>query len=161
MDPDVLPEGAELTPEQLEALRWGLTQGLAAGPLHGAAVEDVAVTVTQVELFGPQSTPDALAAAAARALAKALTQADPCTLAPVMRVEVVVPDENLGIVLGDLQQRQAAIQSTDTSDGNAVIACEVALARLLGYATELRSLTQGRGQFSMQFTRFDTDSDVG
>jgi len=161
MDPDVLPEGAELTPNQVEALRWGLTQGLAAGPLHGAAVEDVAVTLTQVELFGPQSTPDALAAAAARALGKALIQADPCTLAPVMRVEVVVPDENLGAVLGDLQQRQAAIQSTDTSDGNAIIACEVALARLLGYATELRSLTQGRGQFSMQFARFDTGSDVG
>jgi len=67
----------------------------------------------------------------------------------------------MGAVLGDLKQRLAAFLSTDTSDGNAVIACEVALARLLGYATELRSLTQGRGQFSMQFTRFDTDSDVG
>jgi translation elongation factor EF-G len=65
---------------------------------------------------------------------------------------VVVPDENIGTVLGDLQQLQALIQATD---GNAVIACEVALARLLRYATELRSLTHGRGQFSMQFQRID------
>jgi elongation factor G len=78
-----------------------------------------------------------------------------------MRVEVVVPDENLGAVLGDLQQRQALIQATDSTDGNAVIACEVALARLLGYATELRSLTHGRGQFSMQFARFDRAAEDG
>jgi elongation factor G len=67
----------------------------------------------------------------------------------------VVPDEHLGAVLGDLQQRQALIQATDSTDGNAVIACEVALAPLLGCASELRSLTHGRGQFSMQFARFD------
>jgi len=158
LTPKVLPDGTELTAEQQEALRRGLIQALAAGPLHGTPVEDVEVRLTQVELFGQQSTPDALAAAAARALGKALAAAGPCTLQPVMRVEVVVPDENLGAVLGDLQQRQAAILATDTSDGNAVVACEVALARLLGYATELRSLTQGRGQFSMQFARFDREA---
>ncbi|WP_058557700.1 translation factor GTPase family protein [Thiohalocapsa sp. ML1] len=155
LDPVVLPEGAELMPEQRDALRQGLGQALAAGPLQAAPVEDVEVRLTQVELFGAQSPPDALAAAAARTLGKALAEAHPCTLEPVMRVEVVVPDENLGTVLGDLQQRQAAIQATDSADGSAVIACEVALARLLGYATELRSLTHGRGQFSMQFGRFD------
>ena len=155
LSPKVLPAGTELAPEQREALRQGLAQALAAGPEHGAPVEDLEVRLTQVELFGQQSPPDALAAAAARALGKALVQAGPCALEPVMRVEVVVPDENLGAVLGDLQQRQAAIQATDTSDGDSVVACEVALARLLGYATELRSLTQGRGQFSMHFLRFD------
>jgi elongation factor G len=72
-----------------------------------------------------------------------------------MRVNVVIPEGNLGGVLGDLQQRQALIQATDASDGTAVVSCEVALAQLLGYATELRSLTHGRGQFSMQFARFD------
>jgi len=155
LQPAVLPEGAELTPEQMDALRHGLAQALSAGPQHGAPVEDVEVALEHVELFGPQSPPDALAATAARALGKALVQAGACTLEPMMRVEVVVPDENLGTVLGDLQQRQAAIQATETGDGSTVIACEVALQRLLGYATELRSLTQGRGQFSMEFERFD------
>ncbi|WP_295879465.1 translation factor GTPase family protein [uncultured Thiohalocapsa sp.] len=153
--PSVLPDGTELSPDQLDALRRGLTQGLAAGPGQAAPVEDVKVTLAAVELFGTQSTPDALAAAAARALAKVLSAAGPCLLQPVMRVEVVVPDENLGTVLGDLQQRQSVIQATDSSDGTATITCEVALAELLGYATELRSLTHGRGQFSMQFVRFD------
>ena len=161
LSPKVLPAGTELAPEQREALRQGLAQALAAGPEHGAPVEDLEVRLTQVELFGQQSPPDALAAAAARALAKALAAASPCVLQPMMRVDVVVPEDNLGAVLGDLQQRQALIQATDTSDGSAVIACEVALALLLGYATELRSLTHGRGQFSMQFARFDVVSSGG
>jgi elongation factor G len=155
LEPAVLPAGAELTAEQQAALQHGLSQGLAAGPTQAAPVEDVDVSLVQVELFGPQSTPDALAAAAARALGKALSAAGPCALQPVMRVNVVIPEGNLGGVLGDLQQRQALIQATDASDGTAVVFCEVALAQLLGYATELRSLTHGRGQFSMQFARFD------
>ncbi len=156
LEPKVLPAGAELSPEQWQALERGLRQGLAAGPAQAALVEDVAVSLTQVELFGAQSTPDALAAAAARALGKALMAASPCVLQPVMRVDVVIPEDNLGAVLGDLQQRQALIQATDISDGSAVVACEVALVRLLGYATDLRSLTHGRGLFSMQFLRFDS-----
>ncbi len=153
--PELLPEGAELSPAQEQALRQGLAQGLAAGPLQAAPVEDVRAVLERVELFGQQSSPDALAAAAARALGKALAEAEPCRLEPVMRVELVVPDDNLGAVLGDLQQRQARILGTDSVDGAATIGCEVPLKRLLGYATELRSLTQGRGQFSMQFVRFD------
>jgi elongation factor G len=153
--PEVRPEGAELTPEQRKALEQGLGLGLTAGPQQGAPVEDVSVKLTAVELFGPASTPDALAAAAARALGKALAEAGAALLHPVMRVEVVVPEDNLGTVLGDLQQRRAEIQSTAIRDDSASIGCEVALKALLGYATELRSLTQGRGQFTMQFERFD------
>jgi elongation factor G len=72
-----------------------------------------------------------------------------------MVVEVVVPDGNLGTVLGDLQSRQALIRDTRSEGGNVTIDCELALERLLGYTTDLRSQTQGRGQFSMQFDRFD------
>jgi len=158
--PRLRPDGAQLSPEQQQALEQGLEAGLSSGALQGAPVDDVAVTLLEVELFGPQSTPDALQAAAARALAKALTAAGPVALRPVMRVDVVVPEVNLGAVLGDLQQRRAAIQATETAqdggDDAARIRCEVALEALLGYTTELRSLTQGRGQHSMQFERFDT-----
>ena len=72
-----------------------------------------------------------------------------------MAVEVVVPEDNLGAVLGDLQSRHALIRDTRTEAGNVTIDCEVALERILGYTTDLRSQTQGRGQFSMQFERFD------
>jgi elongation factor G len=153
--PEVRPQGVELTPEQRAALRDGLERALGAGPAEGAPVEDVAAELHRVELFGAASTHEALGAAAARALAKAMAAAGPTTLQPVMSVEVVVPEDNLGSVLGDLQQRQAQIQTTDIQDGTAAICGEVALTALLGYTTELRSLTQGRGQFSMQFHRFD------
>jgi len=153
--PAVRPEGAELSAEQVTALREGLYLGLSAGPEQGAPVEDVAVELTAVELFGAATTLDALGAAAARGVGKALAGAQPATLRPVMRVEVVVPDDNLGTVLGDLQQRRALIQGTDSDHETASIAAEVPLEALLGYTTDLRSLTQGRGQFTMQFERFD------
>lgn len=156
--PRLRPDGAALSPEQRQALEDALQTGLASGVLQGAPVDDVAVSLVEVELFGPQSTPEALQAAATRALAKAMSAAGPVALRPVMRVEVVVPEANLGSVLGDLQQRRAAIQATKTghaADDSTSIRCEVALESLLGYTTELRSLTQGRGQYSMQFERFD------
>jgi elongation factor G len=73
-----------------------------------------------------------------------------------MRVEVVVPNDNLGTVLGDLQARHASILDTGNFDGNSSIDCELAMDQVLGYATELRGMTQGRGQFSMIFQRFDS-----
>jgi len=153
--PRVRPAGSELTLAQRQALEAGASVALAAGPLHGAPIEDCAIVLTEVELFGAASTLEALQAAAARAVGKALGAAGPVALHPLMRVEVLVPEDNLGSVLGDLQQRRAAIQATGTRDGTANILAEVALATLLGYTTDLRSLTQGRGQFSMQFDRFD------
>jgi elongation factor G len=74
---------------------------------------------------------------------------------PIMRVEVVIPEASLGVVLGDLQARRALIQGTDPVGEDITIRAEAALETLLGYATALRSLTQGRGQFSMELDRFD------
>jgi elongation factor G len=153
--PKVLPEGAVLTPDQVRAVEVGVRLGLASGPLQGTPLEDVEVDVAEVELFGQASTADALSAAAARAVHKAAEAANPALLRPVMAVEVVVPEDNLGAVLGDLQSRRAVIRDTFPEGENVTIACEVALERLLGYTTDLRSMTQGRGQFSMQFDRYD------
>jgi elongation factor G len=154
-DPALIPDGAVLNPEQARAVETGVRRGLAAGPLQGTPLEDIEVCVEQVELFGQSSTPDVLSAAAAKAVAKAVQAAAPAPLHPVMAVDVVVPEENLGTVLGDLQSRHALIRDTRAEGGSITIECEVALERLLGYTTDLRSQTQGRGQFSMQFERFD------
>ena len=159
--PRVVPEGADLTEEQRRAIELGIRGGLESGPLQGGAVLDLAVRLREVELFGPASTPEALAAAAAKALRKALDAASPALMKPVMALEVVVPEVNLGAVLGDLQSRSALITETGMSasghgDGIAEIQAEAPLESLLGYTTTLRSLTQGRGQFSMEFLRFDT-----
>ncbi len=72
-----------------------------------------------------------------------------------MAMEVVVPEENLGAVLGDLQSRHALIRATRSEGGRVTIDCEVALEQVLGYTTDLRGQTQGRGQFSLDFERFD------
>ena len=154
--PLVWPEGGKLSAEQSAALEQGVRFALASGPVEGAPLEDVEVEVTEVELFGAASTADALSAAASRAVHKALEGAGSAVLHPVMEVEVIVPDDNLGTVLGDLQSRQALIRNTETWGESVTIDCEVALDHLLGYTTDLRSLTQGRGQFSMIFNRFDT-----
>ncbi|WP_275100186.1 elongation factor G [Sedimenticola hydrogenitrophicus] len=153
--PAILPEGSQLTAPQREALEQGIRFALGGGPLEGAPLQDLEVNVTQVELFGAHSTPEALTSATARALRRTLESAGPALLQPIMKAEIVVPEENLGTVLGDLQSRHALIQDTERTIAQATIHCEVALASLLGYTTELRSMTQGRGQFSTQFERFD------
>ena len=156
IEPRLLPEGTSLNPAQREALAQGLAFALGGGPLEGAPLEDLQVEIDEIELFGSASTPTALSAAVSRALAKALQGALPALLQPIMAAEIVVPEVNLGAVLGDLQSRQAIIRDTRHSRDDATISCEVALAELLGYTTQLRSMTQGRGQFSTIFERFDT-----
>jgi len=156
IEPLVLPEGSHLNPAQRESLEQGLLFSLGGGPLEGAPLQDLQVDIEEVEIFGSSSTPAALSATVSRAVAKALHNAKPALLQPIMSAEVVVPEANLGSVLGDLQSRHAIIRDTQHNKEDASISCEVALAELLGYTTQLRSMTQGRGQFSTIFKRFDT-----
>ena len=153
--PAVKPEGHDLSPAQLGAIEQGVRFALGSGPETGGPLEDVALDVAEIELFGAASTTDALSAAASRAVQRALDSAGSLVLRPIMAVDVVCPEENLGAVLGDLQARQAVITDTETWGDTVTVTCEVALDRLLGYATDLRSLSKGRGQFSMIFNRFD------
>jgi len=155
LDPEVRPAGARLNEEQRVALEQGLRFALSGGPAEGAPVEDLEVALEAVELFGTASTPAALRAAASRALHQALEQAGTRLLGPIMDLEVEIPSEYLGAVLGDLQARHGLVLDTITGAESARIRAEAPLDRLLGYATELRGLTQGRGQFSMQLNRFD------
>ena len=93
--------------------------------------------------------------AVSQAIRSALEQAGGKVLRPLMRIEVVVPDENMGTVLGDLQSRGAVISGTESEMDATTIHGECPLHALLGYATDLRSITRGRGQFTMEFDRFD------
>lgn len=155
IQPGMHPDGAELGNAQRQAIAGAVESALASGPLQGAQVLDLAVEVTEVELYGPGSTSEALAAAAAKAMRRALEAGEPATMRPIMRMEVVVPEPSLGTTLGDLQARSALIQDTRPDRDQVTIQAEAPLESLLGYATTLRSLSQGRGQFSMQFDRFD------
>ena len=141
--------------DQVTALLAGAHDALASGPESGAEMQDVQLVVRAVELSGASSTPQALRVATAMAARKAMAKAGGLILRPIMAAEVVVPDENMGTVLGDLQARRAVIHDTTSSGETVIIACDCGLDQLLGYTTSLRSMTHGRGQFTMTFNRFD------
>ncbi|TNE89224.1 MAG: elongation factor G [Deltaproteobacteria bacterium] len=154
-EPSWQPGDLEPSAEQAEAVRQGASDALTGGPLQGAQLEDVAVTVKMVETFEGAATPQALRIAASTAVRDALKSAGGLLLQPIMKVEVVVPDENTGGVLGDLQSRGAVILGHEAEAGTTSITAECGLTALLGYTTELRSQTRGHGQFTMEFARFD------
>ncbi|MEZ5584059.1 MAG: EF-Tu/IF-2/RF-3 family GTPase [Candidatus Competibacteraceae bacterium] len=154
-EPVVRPEGAQLTLPQREAISGGAEDGLANGPATGAPLQDLAVRVLEVELSGALSSPQAVRIAVAEAVRKALIRAGGLVLRPIMTTEVVVPESDVGMVMGDLQARRAVIRDTTSLGDMTIIHCDCALDRLLGYITDLRGMTHGRGQFTMTFDRFD------
>lgn len=152
----VLGEGLPVLPPVLAAaLRSGVTEALLCGPLGGYPVEDVEVEVAGADLDDATASEMACKVAANQAFREACRGARSVPLEPVMRVRVVVPEDNVGEVIGDLNARRGEVQGM-TSDRRAVeIEALVALSRMFGYSTGLRSLTQGRGTFSMVFCRYD------
>jgi len=146
---------AEPTSEQREAVELGANDALSGGPIEGAPLSDVKVTVETVETFGASSSPQAIRIAVASGVRAALMDAGGRMMQPLMKIEVVVPDENTGGVLGDLQSRGANILGHEPQDGVSRIDAECGLGALIGYTTDLRSMTRGRGQFVMEFDRFD------
>jgi elongation factor G len=154
-EPRLRPEGIDFNPAQREAITGAVEDVLANGPSTGSPLRDLAVRVLEVELFGALSSPQALRVAVAEAVRKALARAGGLVLRPIMATEVVVPESDVGAVLGDLQSRRAAIRDTTSLGEVTAIHCDCALDRLLGYITDLRGMTHGRGQFTMRFDRFD------
>lgn len=156
LSPVVRPAGALLTDGQTQAVINGAKDAAYAGPIQGAELQDVEVTIDELETFGSLSNPQAIRVAVAEAVRNALANANGSLLQPIMDTEIVVPEEYMGGVLGDLQSRKALIQETNTEFGVSTIRCDAPLLGLLGYTTTLRSMTKGRGQFTMSFDRFDT-----
>jgi elongation factor G len=147
--------GGEPTLDQVKAAEEGARDALTGGALEGAPLEDVEVELARIQLFEVGSSPQAVRIATATAVRQALSLAAPVLLQPVMKVEVVAPEENVGGVIGDLQSRGAVINGHEAEAGMATISAECGLSRLIGYTTDLRSMTKGKGQFTMEFDRFD------
>jgi elongation factor G len=89
------------------------------------------------------------------ALKEATRKAKPVLLEPMMRVEVVVPEEYMGSVTGDLHSRRGRVESTENRIGSTIIQCRVPLSEMFGYSTDLRSMTQGRATYSMHFSHYE------
>jgi elongation factor G len=137
-----------------EAARKGALAALESGPVSGYPVVDAAVTLVGA-VPRENSTELAFTVAASMACKEALSRGTPFLLEPIMTAEVLVPEAFIGDVIGDLNARSGKIESIDHKQGIQVITVTVPLSRMFGYSTALRSATQGRGTFSMHFTRFD------
>jgi elongation factor G len=151
---------SEISPEELpqvfiDAAQKGAMESLESGAMMGYPVVDVEVTLAGINHKDSLSTELAYTVSASMACRDALAKAAPFLLEPIMDVEVFVPEAFMGEVIGDLNARGGKIESIDHKMGSQVVQATVPLARMFGYSTSLRSATQGRGTFSMQFSHFD------
>jgi elongation factor G len=151
LDPTQLPW---LTKDYLTAIEEGAREAVKSGPLQGYPIADVRIVLLAAEFREGASRPVAYRIAAAGATVKALEAAQPVLLEPLMSAEIVVPDEFMGEVIGSLNARRGKIEGIGDRGALKVIRGTVPLRQMFGYSTELRSLTQGRGSFSMQFAYY-------
>ena len=143
-------------PKEFEIpIREGIESGVVTGILGNYSLIDLEVRVIQCGFHPEYSTDVAFRSAAIMAFRDAVRAAQPVLLEPIMKVEVVAPDEHLGDVLGDLNSRRGKIKEMIAQDGYQTVHVEVPLAELFGYATSLRSATRGRASYSMEPCLFD------
>ncbi len=143
--------GGSIPREFIPGIEKGIKEATATGVLAGYPVVDVQATVYDGSYHDVDSSELAFKIAASMAFRDGMSKASPVILEPIMKVEVVAPDENLGDVMGDLNSRRGRILGMDSRKGMQVISAEVPLGEMFGYATAVRSLTQGRATYSMQF----------
>lgn len=139
----------------IPAIKKGVMESLESGALMGYPVVDVEAVLTGGSCKESLGTELAYTVSAAMACKSALAKGEPFLLDPIMGVEVYVPEAFMGEVIGDLSARNGKIESIEHKMGLQVVKAIVPLARMFGYSTDLRSATQGRGTFSMQFSHFD------
>ncbi|MGD1850295.1 MAG: elongation factor G [Cyanophyceae cyanobacterium] len=147
--------GGVIPGEFIGPAEQGMREACESGIIAGYPLIDVKVTLVDGSYHEVDSSEMAFKIAGSMAMRKAAKQADPVLLEPMMKVEVEVPDDYLGDVIGDLNSRRGQIEGTGSEEGLAKVNAKVPLATMFGYATDIRSKTQGRGIFSMEFSRYD------
>ena len=142
--------GGAIPKEYIPAINHGIQGAMAAGVLAGHQVVDVIATVHDGSFHEVDSSELAFKIAGSMAFKEAMLKADPVMLEPIMKVVVTVPEEYMGDVMGDLNSRRGQITGMESKSGASQIFSQVPLSKMFGYATSLRSYTQGRGTFSME-----------
>ena len=146
--------GGRVPREYIPSVDAGCKEGMAAGPLAGYPITDVRVTLLDGAYHDVDSSELAFKVAGIAAFKEAAKLADPAILEPVMRVEVVTPEDFMGDVIGDLNSRRGQIQAMDERSGARVVRALVPLSEMFGYVGDLRSRTQGRASYSMEFDSY-------
>jgi elongation factor G len=148
-------KGGNIPKEYIPAVEKGVVEALEHGILAGYPMSDVKVTVYDGDYHDVDSSEMAFKICSSICIKEAARKAKPVLLEPVMRVEVVVPDEYMGTVNGDLISRRGRLEGTEILGSTHIIKAMVPLSEMFGYATELRSRTQGRGAFTMHFGQYE------
>jgi len=147
-------KGGSVPREFIPAVDKGLKDTIVAGVLAGYPIEDVKVTLYDGSYHDVDSNENAFKMAASFAFKDACRKADPVILEPMMAVEVETPEDYMGDVMGDLSSRRGIVQGMDDNATGKVITVEVPLSEMFGYSTTLRSLSQGRATYSMEFKHY-------
>ncbi|ADD03254.1 translation elongation factor G [Thermoanaerobacter italicus Ab9] len=147
--------GGAVPKQYIPAVEKGLRESMKEGVLARYPVVNIKATLVDGSYHPVDSSEMAFKIAASLAFKKGMEQANPVLLEPIMRVEVVVPEEYMGDIIGDLNKRRGRILGMESKDNLEVITAEVPLAEMNRYATDLRSLTQARGDFKMAFARYE------
>ena len=146
--------GGSIPKEYIEPVRKGIEEAAKNGILAGYEVVDFKATVYDGSYHEVDSSEIAFKIAGSMAFKDGASKASPVILEPVMKVEVVLPDDYFGDVMGNVTARRGNITGTDDRNGSKVINAEIPLSEMFGYATDLRSRTQGRGNYTMQFDHY-------
>ena len=148
-------KGGVIPREFIRSIERGIAEALESGPLAGYPVTGVGVEVYDGSAHDVDSSEVAFKIAGSMAWRDAAKYADPVLLEPVMAVEVVTPEDYMGDVMGDISSRRGKVQGMEMRNNTQVIAARVPLAEMFGYATDLRSATQGRATYTMQFESYE------
>jgi elongation factor G len=146
--------GGVVPKEYVAAAGKGIEDALKSGPLAGFPVVDIAIKAVDGSFHDVDSNEMAFKVAGSMAFKEAFSKAQPVLLEPMMKVEIVTPEDYLGDVMGDVSRRRGILQGQDDSPSGKVIAAMVPLGEMFGYATTLRSMSQGRATFSMEFDHY-------
>ena len=147
--------GGAVPREYISAVDKGVQEQMLNGIIAGYPIEDVKVTLFDGSYHDVDSSEMAFKIAGSMGFKAGALRADPVLLEPVMKVEIVTPEDYLGTVNGDLNRRRGILQGTDNSPLGKVIRAEVPLSEMFGYATDLRSATQGRATYTMEFEKYN------
>jgi elongation factor G len=147
--------GGAVPREYVPAVKDGVEEAWSSGPMGGYPVVDIKVTLVDGSYHTVDSSEIAFKTAALMAMRDGLRQARPYLLEPIMKVQVITPGEFLGEVLGDLNSRRARVENMEGQGDIQVVDAMVPLSETFGYATQLRSLTQGRATYNMEFARYE------
>jgi len=147
--------GGSIPKEFIKPIDEGIKEALTRGVLAGYPIDDVRIELYDGSYHDVDSSEMAFKIAGSMAFQDAAKKAKPVLLEPIMRVEVVVPKEHMGDVMGNLSSRRGQIQSQEDRGGTQIVQARVPLSEMFGYATDLRSRTQGRATYSMHFDRYE------